>query len=394
MGFRPFVFRIAEEEDITGSVANTSIGVTIEAQGSSDKVDRFLCRLEEEAPPVSIIDSVAVEERDLEDSESEFIILFSDESESKTVTILPDLATCPDCREDISAPENRRFGYAFTNCTNCGPRFSIINDIPYDRKNTEMKSFEMCGECETEYTDPSDRRFHAQPNACPECGPQITLRKFDSNDSEEILDEVIRQLREGKIIAFKGIGGFQLLCDATNDEAVKTLRKRKRREEKPFAVMFKDLDMASKYCVLGEEEADLLKSFASPIVLLTVREGTFISGEIAPDNPNLGVMIPYTPLHHLLMSRLEFPVVCTSGNYHDEPIVIDNDEAFGRLDQIADIFLHHNRPIARYIDDSVVRHTKEGVQYFRRARGYAPLPIRHNREIPNILSVGALVKNT
>ncbi len=394
VGFRPFVYRLAVDLALTGSVANTAQGVIAEIQGDDGAVTTFTRRVVDEAPPVARITSTAIEQLAVEPGETEFVIRFSDDSRQKTVTVLPDLATCPDCVVEIFDPRDRRFGYAFTNCTNCGPRFSIINDIPYDRPNTEMRGFTMCPDCEREYHQPADRRFHAQPNACPACGPQLILEDGSPTPQTKAISRAAALLREGRILALKGIGGYQLLCDARNEVSVGRLRERKQREEKPLALMFPDLEMIRKFCRVEEEEERLLQSFAAPIILLARREETELAPSVAPDNPNLGGMLPYSPLHHLLMAELYFPVVCTSGNLHDEPIAITNDEARAKLDPIADAFLSHNRPIARHLDDSVVRHTTRGTQYFRRARGYAPLPLHHQRDMPNVLAVGAHYKNT
>ncbi|UCH62771.1 MAG: carbamoyltransferase HypF [Fidelibacterota bacterium] len=394
VGFRPFVYRLARELALTGSVANTVEGVITEVQGSGEAVADFTKRVVADAPPVARITSVTIEELAVEPDETGFVIRSSEDSRQKTVTVLPDLATCPDCRAEILDQRDRRYGYAFTNCTNCGPRFSIINDIPYDRPNTEMRTFTMCPDCQREYHQPADRRFHAQPNACPICGPQLSLEDGSPIAGGKEISRAAVLLREGRILALKGLGGYQLLCDARNEAAVIRLRERKRREEKPLALMFPDLDMIHRFCLVNVEEERLLQSFAAPIVLLSRREDAGLAPSIAPGNPNLGVMLPYTPLHHLLMVGLDFPVVCTSGNLHDEPIAIINEEAQAKLGSIADAFLSHNRPIARHMDDSVVRRTRQGTQYFRRARGYAPLPLRHQREMPNILAVGAHYKNT
>ncbi len=394
VGFRPFVFRLAEELDLTGTVANTAGGVITEIQGPPEVVAAFTRRVVEEAPPVSTIAATTVEDLPLKPDETSFAIQLSDDSQAKTVTILPDLATCPDCLQEIFSDQDRRAGYAFTNCTNCGPRFSIINDIPYDRPNTEMRSFAMCPECKREYHNPRDRRFHAQPNACPKCGPQLSLKSGDRDEDLEPLDKATELLRAGRILALKGIGGYQLLCDARSELAVQELRQRKQREEKPLAVMFPDMELVMKHCRVSKAESALLRSPAAPIVLLQRREAGGLAPAVAPGNPNLGVMLPYSPLHHLLMARLNFPVVCTSGNRHDEPIAFHDDDARRRLAPLANAFLTHDRPIARHLDDSVARVTSQGEQYFRRARGYAPLPLRLRHAGPNVLAVGAHLKNT
>ena len=385
VGFRPFVYRLAVDLALTGSVANTAQGVIAEIQGDDGAVSTFTRRVVDEAPPVARITSTAIEQLAVEPGETGFVITFSDDSQQKTVTVLPDLATCPDCLVEIFDPRDRRFGYAFTNCTNCGPRFSIINDIPYDRPNTGMRGFTMCPECEREYHQPADRRFHAQPNACRACGPQLVLDSSEPAQPGGEIQAAADALRKGRILALKGIGGYQLLCDARNEAAVRQLRKRKQREEKPLALMFPDLDTIRRFCQVNTEEEGLLRSFAAPIVLLARREDTALAPSVAPENPNLGAMLPYSPLHHLLMAELGFPVVCTSGNLHDEPIATTNEESHAKLGPIADAFLSHDRPITRHLDDSVVRYTIRGIQYFRRARGYAPLPLpplqEHHRHL-------------
>ncbi len=394
VGFRPFVYRLAKELALTGAVANTARGVITEVQGSEDAVNTFVRRAVDDAPPVARITSTAIKELAVDSRDTEFVIRFSDDSQPKTVTVLPDLATCPDCRAEIFDPQDRRCGYAFTNCTNCGPRFSIINHIPYDRPNTEMRHFTMCPECNREYHEPADRRFHAQPNACPVCGPSLMLEDGAPIGRGEEIRSAAEALQEGRILALKGLGGYQLLCDARNDDSVRRLRERKHREEKPLALMFPDLEMIRRFCTVDAEEEQLLQSFTAPIVLLGKSEHAVLAPSVAPGNPNLGAMLPYTPLHHLLMAELDFPVVCTSGNLYDEPIATTNQEARTKLGPIADAFLSHDRPIARHMDDSVVRRTTRGTQYFRRARGYAPFPLQHNRDMPKVLAVGAHFKNT
>jgi hydrogenase maturation protein HypF len=312
---------------------------------------------------------------------------------------LPDISTCADCLREIFDPLNRRYLYPFTNCTNCGPRFSIIESLPYDRPRTTMKIFEMCKDCRAEYENPLDRRFHAQPNACPLCGPHLELW----NETGEILAFyhlalmiAAGALKDGKIVAVKGLGGFHLMVDARNDEAVQELRKRKHREEKPFALMFPTLEAIEEICEVSEIERRLLRSPETPIVLLKAKKRqTKISAQVAPGNPYLGAMLPYTPLHHLLMRELNFPVVATSGNLSDEPICTREHEALERLKNIADLFLIHDRPIARHVDDSIVREMAGRESVLRRARGFAPLPVLlKNGIISPTLAVGAHLKNS
>ena len=383
MGFRPFVFRLATELSLTGWVLNSSAGLVVEVEGPSEQLSRFEQRLEQERPKASVVNVREFAWLAAEGA-TRFEILASDHDSGKTVNVLPDLATCPDCREELFDPGNRRFEYPFTNCTNCGPRYTIVLDIPYDRPNTTMREFVLCPRCREEYENPADRRFHAQPNACPVCGP-----KLDGS-----LEDAVEALRQGEIVALKGIGGFQLLVDARNPHAVARLRERKHREEKPFALMMPSLDVARTYCEISPAEVQLLESQAAPIVLLQPRSGTDIAGNVAHCSPYLGVMLPYSPLHHLLMEECRFPLIATSGNRSDEPIAIANAEATVRLKGIADHFLMHNRPIVRACDDSVVRLTRGRAGILRRARGYAPLGIHVSRTLPPVLAVGGHLKNT
>ena len=398
VGFRPFVFRLAEDIGLAGWVMNSTQGVFIEVEGDAADLESFLARLRSEPPPRASIQSL---EQSLLDPAgyTSFEIRESDSTGDKIVPVLPDIATCPECLAEILDTKNRRFNYPFTNCTNCGPRFSIIEALPYDRPNTTMKSFHMCPECRKEYEDPRDRRFHAQPNACPVCGPHLELwdatgKVIAARDSA--LLETAKALRQGAIVALKGLGGFHLLVDGRDDASVERLRGRKHRDEKPLALMVPSLDVAKDFCAVAEIERHLLLSPESPIVLLERRRVAPIARSVAPGNPYLGVMLPYTPLHHLLMRALGFPVVATSGNLSEEPICTREDEVLDRLGSIADLFLIHNRPVARHVDDSVVRVVAKRVLVLRRARGYAPLPItlKNSRTRRTTLAVGAHLKNT
>ncbi len=395
VGFRPFVYRLAHELNIKGWIINSSAGVEIEAEGDESNVENFLVLLKNEKPVNSIINDFKYVNSDIKNF-TKFEIKESNNTSIKTALILPDLATCPDCLNEIFNPKERRYLYPFTNCTNCGPRFSIIESIPYDRANTTMKEFGMCEDCRREYENPMDRRFHAEPIACPKCGPQIKLY----NANKEIIagNEVIKKAAElildGKIIALKGLGGYQLIIDARNNRAVKRLRERKHREEKPFAMMFPSLEMIKKYCEVSKEEEKLLLSVQSPIVLLKKKENSLIAEDISKGNNYYGVMLPYTPLHHILMKELNTPIVATSGNISDEPICITNEEAFEKLNGIADYFLVHNRKIVRQVDDSVVRVIKNKPFMIRRARGYAPYPVILNEDVPQAIAVGGQLKNT
>jgi hydrogenase maturation protein HypF len=396
VGFRPFVFRLAEEMDLKGWVLNGPYGVVIEADGGQDLLELFAERVIAEKPQAAVV--AAVETVWLAAAGfKDFEIRKSEGAGAPSVWVLPDLATCPDCLAEFSDPAQRRHGYAFTNCTLCGPRFTIITGIPYDRPNTTMAGFALCPACRAEYDDPRDRRFHAQPIACPTCGPKLWLeeqggKKLEGSASSASAAALIRA---GKIVAVKGIGGFLLVCDARSAEVVKLLRQRKRRHEKPFAVMFPDLDSVRQACVVSDLEAGWLQSAAAPIVLLRRSpERGLVAEEAAPGNPWLGAMLPYAPLHHLLMRELGFPVVATSGNLSEEPMATDNDEARKRLGGIADAFLMHDRPIARHADDSIVRSSRGRQLVLRRARGFAPLPLRTGRELKPVLALGAHLKNT
>ncbi|MBI5669255.1 MAG: carbamoyltransferase HypF [Chloroflexi bacterium] len=400
VGFRPFVYRLATDMQLTGWVNNSSAGVTVEIEGDAAALHTFIRRIEADKPPASFIQSLDVTWLDPA-GYTDFTIHESDPSGEKTAIILPDFATCPDCQREIFDPANRRYRYPFTNCTNCGPRFSIITALPYDRPNTTMAAFEMCDECRAEYENPLDRRFHAQPNACPKCGPHLGWWGADGKvlaTHREALLAAAAAIRGGEIVAVKGLGGFHLMCDARNDDAVTRLRERKRREEKPFALMFPSLYIVRAVCDVSELEAALLTSPQAPIVLLqrnhNVGTRYIVSLHVAPNNPYRGVMLPYTPLHHLLLAELGFPVVATSGNLSDEPICTDEREAVERLRGLADAFLVHNRPIERHVDDSIVRMVGGREMVMRRARGYAPLPIRLREPVKPLVAVGAHLKNT
>jgi hydrogenase maturation protein HypF len=404
VGFRPFVYRLASELALPGWVSNTSQGVAIEVESVPAVLGRFLQRLRLEIPPRAFIQSFEHSYLDPRGFTT-FEIRESLDVGKKSAIVLPDIATCPDCLREILDPTDRRFGYPFTNCTNCGPRFSIIESLPYDRPSTSMKMFRMCSECEKEYRNPTDRRFHAQPNACSACGPNVEYwerEKAGSGGMEcrgsgtEALQQTATRLRRGEIVAVKGLGGFQLLVDARNRDAVTRLRERKRREEKPFAVMVPDLETAKQLCEISADEERLLLSPEAPIVIIISNRHSSVATSVSPLNPTLGLMLPYTPLHHLLMRELCFPVVATSGNLSDEPICIDEREAFDRLGDIADAFLVHDRPIVRHVDDSVVRVVLGREQIIRRARGYAPLPIEiaAPEHAPTILALGPHQKNT
>lgn len=398
VGFRPFVYRLADELRLCGAVTNTCGGVVIEVEGTSGQLAEFRRRLRSDKPPLASI--LSCEEAQLTPrGRSGFEIGASDAHGARSALILPDIAICRECLRDVGDPANRRFRYPFTNCTHCGPRFSIIEALPYDRAHTSMKRFVMCPACQEEYDNPADRRFHAQPNACPLCGPQLELWSADGRPlgaRDEALKAAATALTAGSILALKGLGGFQLLVSACNEDAVSRLRRRKAREEKPFAVMVRSLTEARLVCKVDEHEASILESPQAPIVLLARRAEAALSiaPGVAPRNPYLGVMLPYTPLHHLLIAELGFPVVATSGNVSDEPICIDEREAVTRLRGLADLFLVHNRPIVRHVDDSVVRMVHGRPMVLRRARGFAPLPVETGGPSQTVLALGAQQKST
>ena len=398
VGFRPFVYRLARERQVRGWCQNTARGVVIEVEGERDRLDDFRRALEREPPPRAAIQGIDASWLDVADL-TEFAIHDSDDSEPPSAVVMPDIALCESCRGELLDPNNRRYRYPFINCTNCGPRFSIIDRLPYDRAHTSMRDFVMCHACDREYHDPLDRRFHAEPNACPVCGPQVAL--WDATGAvvarrDQAVMAAANALRAGQIVAVKGLGGFQLLVDATDEAAVQRLRARKHREEKPFAIMCPDLECTHQHARIGPDEARLLSSPEAPIVLVDARDDTprTLAPSVAPGSRQLGVMLPYTPLHVLLMRDLRRPIVATSGNLAEEPICIDEHEVVSRLGGIADAFLVHNRPIVRHVDDSVVRVVGSRPLMLRRARGYAPWPIDVDAEWPPVLGVGAHLKNT
>lgn len=399
VGFRPFVFRLATELGLAGWVNNSSQGVFIEVEGDPAALRKFRLRLERERPPRSFIQSL--EATWLEPHGfSTFEIRASTIGGAQTALVLPDIATCPECLAEVFDPANRRHRHPFTNCTHCGPRFSIIESVPYDRPNTSMKRFPMCARCRAEYENPADRRFHAQPNACPDCGPQLAW--WDSTGHvlarrNDALHAAVRALRDGAIVAVKGLGGFHLMVLAGDEAAVQRLRDRKRRGAKPFALMAPALAAVRRVCEVDELEQRALESPEAPIVLLhskTTAKAGIVAPATAPGNPWLGVMLPSNPLHHLLMAELGQFVVATSGNLSDEPICTDEHEALTRLAGIADHYLVHDRPIVRHVDDSIVREVLGREMVLRRARGFAPLPIRVRDSLPPLIAMGAHLKNT
>jgi hydrogenase maturation protein HypF len=391
VGFRPFVYRLARELGLRGSVSNSVQGVVIDLEGDAGARDEFVARMQSEAPVCATIRRV--ERTDVPArGAGEFEIVASGEGDiSRPGEVLPDLATCDDCLAEVRDPANRRYQYPFTNCTHCGPRYSIVHALPYDRKHTTMSGFTMCVACQAEYDDPCDRRFHAQPNACPVCGPKVAFGEFDG---PEAMEAAAVAIRDGLIVAVKGIGGFHLVVDATNPEAIGRLRARKHRPDKPLAVMFPDLASVETECETEPLESSLLRSPAAPIVLLRRRAGSRLPDELAPGNPWLGVFLPYSPLHHILLDLLGGPVVMTSGNLSDEPICIENDEALARLGGVADCFLTHDRPIERAVDDSLIRIVAGRELMLRRSRGYAPAPVEMDVDLTPVIALGGDMKNT
>ncbi|WP_163191575.1 carbamoyltransferase HypF [Clostridium thermarum] len=407
VGFRPFIYNAALKYNLTGWVNNNSEGVYIDVEGCSDDINNFLNELKFNAPPLSKIDQIITEERPIQNY-TFFSIEESERKENSITLISPDIATCKDCLEDIDDIDGRRYQYPFTNCTNCGPRFSIIKAIPYDRDKTTMKKFTMCKECNTEYKDPRDRRFHAQPNACDSCGPHLYImdnfnniidisHKAENNSQYTKISWTADKLKEGYIWAIKGLTGFHLCCNAKNDEAVELLRQRKQRPHKPFAVMMRDITTVKEYCHVSAEEETLLTGIRKPIVLLKLKETVngekSLSPSLAPGQNTLGVMLPYTPLHHLLFKAGVEVLIMTSANIHGLPLEYKNEEAYNHLKGIADYFLFHDRDIHIPVDDSVARVVSGKERLIRRARGYAPEPMVYEETLP-ILACGSNIKNT
>jgi len=395
VGFRPFVYRLALEHGVAGWVRNTPSNVEIQAEGRPADVATFLEELRTKAPPLAHIRDIACRE-----SEAEGLAGFRNRARADDAAqgrlVSPDAAMCPDCLREVFDPADRRHGYPFTNCPNCGPRFTIITDLPYDRPNTTMASFTMCPECRREYEDPPARRFHAQPNAWPVCGPHLSLLDGSGRDvpCDDPVQETARLLQSGRVVAIKGLGGFLLACDATSATAVTLLRLRKRRPSRPFAVMVRDLEEAERHCVLSPAERELLLSPQAPIVLAGIRPGSTVCDAVAPGLLFLGLQLPYTPLHHLLLRSCGLPLVMTSGNLSEEPIAAENDEALRRLAGIADYFLVHNRPICSRYDDSVAMAVDGVPHLLRRARGIAPRPVELPFDVRPVLAVGPQMKNT
>ncbi len=395
VGFRPFIYHLAQKKGLGGYIANTSTGVDIEVEGDPRKIEHFFREVQARKPPLASISHM--EMRYLPPrSYQGFVIRRSQVETCRSALITPDVSVCEDCLREMSDPGDRRYRYPFINCTNCGPRYTIIKDIPYDREKTSMASFSMCEKCRGEYEDPADRRFHAQPIACWECGPDVRLHEATGKavDGRDPISETCKLLRSGSIIAIKGIGGFHLAVDATDEMAVERLRERKNREEKPLALMSLSIEDISRYACVSALEARLLESHERPIVLLRQKSPNAIASQVAPRNCCFGVMLPYTPLHSLILQEGFPALVLTSGNISEEPIAIDNGEAFRRLSGVADYFLVHNRDICLRNDDSVVRVVGEKVRMIRRSRGYVPVPVSLDRNIRPTLACGPFLANT
>lgn len=397
VGFRPFIYHLAMQYGLNGWVRNQAGGLAIEAEGAANAISNFASALQVQKPAHAIIEQMESTELPLQ-YEDGFKIIESEDGEDISATTLPDLALCEECLLEMSDLGNRRYRYPFINCTHCGPRYTITGQLPFDRAHTSMVDFPLCGACQAEYENPHDRRFHAQAIACPECGPQLELWDKDGKvlaDGDLALQQAIKAISDGQIVALKGLGGFHLIADAANEKAVQLLRARKHRKTKPFALMYPSLDAVKRDCMVSAQEAALLRSAAAPIVLLRCSSSRCVVSSVAPDNPYLGVMLPYTPLHALLLQALQRPIVATSGNRSGEPVCIDEREALESLGDIADIFLVHNRPILNRIDDSIMRIVAGREMILRRARGYAPLPIMMKEKTDNpILAVGGHLKNT
>jgi len=398
VGFRPFIHKLIKNYNLSGWVLNSSQGVEIEVEGEEEELNNFMDNIKQKFPPLARIEEIEVKKLPLVGYQEFFIKSSKTEEEnSSTLLVSPDISICPDCLQELFDPQNRRFRYPFINCTNCGPRFTIIQDLPYDREKTTMKAFKMCPQCQAEYTNLEDRRYHAQPNACARCGPQVFIYNKNGEEIKKVdpLEEAVKLLKEGKIGAIKGLGGFHLAVDATNNQAVLKLRNLKRREVKPFALMSASLEDIEQYAKVQKEEKELLEGRARPIVLLKKKNNNLLSPWVAPYNDCWGVMLPYTPLHYLLLKDNFLALVMTSGNFSEEPIITDNQEALEELAEVADFFLLHNREIFNRCDDSVIKVINHRQVFFRRSRGYVPdsviLDFKLKKEV---LAVGGELNNT
>ncbi len=395
VGFRPFIHKLVKNYNLSGWVLNSNQGVEIDIEGKTEELNNFIGDIKKKLPPLARIEKIEVNQLPLIGYKGFNIKKSIVKEEDGFVLVSPDISICKDCLQELFDPHNQRFRYPFINCTNCGPRFTIIKDIPYDRGKTTMNNFKMCSLCQSEYDDIEDRRYHAQPNACADCGPQVSLyqnkRKLEDIDP---IEKAVKLLKEGKIGAIKGLGGFHLACDATNNKAVARLRRLKNREAKPFGIMSFNLEKIKQYCKLGKKEEKWLINRARPIVLLKKKEDSLISSLVAPRNNYLGVMLPYTPLHYLLLKDNFTALIMTSGNIADQPIIGDNQEALEKLDRIADFFLLYNRDIFNRCDDSVLKIINGDNVFFRRSRGYVPHPIILDFKLKEVLALGGELKNT
>jgi len=395
VGFRPFIYQIAHLNQLKGLVHNNSRGVEIDVEGEEKHIDRFINKIWNDAPPLARIVNITSQEKPLHHYET-FLIDDSRDTGPMRTFISPDVSVCDDCLRELQDPGDRRYRYPFINCTNCGPRYTIIEDIPYDRPNTTMKEFIQCPECKAEYDNPFDRRFHAQPNACPVCGPKVQLftNKREEIAADDPVKSAVELLKQGKIIAVKGLGGFHIVCDAENSEAVELIRNRKRHEEKPLALMVPSLKTIEKFAFITPLEQRILMMPERPILLFPKKKPNTLSESVAPRNNCYGIMLPYTPLHHLLLENNFTALIATSGNISEEPIAIDNEEAFARLGNLVDYILLHNRRILIRTDDSVYRCFRNVLYPIRRSRGFVPLPIFLQEEFSPLLACGAELKNT
>ncbi|GAH29219.1 unnamed protein product, partial [marine sediment metagenome] len=395
VGFRPFIHKLVQNYNLSGWVFNSNQGVEIELEGKEEELNSFVSDIKKKLPPLARIEKIEVNQLPLIGYKGFYIKKSIVKEGNSFVLVSPDISICGDCLQELFDPHNRHFRYPFINCTNCGPRFTIIKDIPYDRKKTTMNNFKMCSLCQGEYDNIEDRRYHAQPNACVDCGPQVSLYQNKIKlEGIDPIEKAVKLLKEGKIGAIKGLGGFHLACDATNNKAVARLRRLKNREAKPFAIMSYNLEKIMQYCKLGEKEKEWLVNRSRPIVLLQKKENSLISPLVAPRNNYLGVMLPYTPLHYLLLKDNFTVLIMTSGNITDQPIIGNNLEALEKLDGIVDFFLSYNREIFNRCDDSVIKIINNDNVFFRRSRGYVPHPIILDLKLKEVLALGGELKNT
>ena len=395
VGFRPFIHKLVQNYNLSGWVLNSNQGVEMDIEGKTEDLKHFIIDIKEKLPPLARIEKIDINQLPLIGYKGFYIKKSMVKEEDGFVLVSPDISICKDCLQELFDPHNRRFRYPFINCTNCGPRFTIIKDSPYDREKTTMSTFKMCPQCQREYENIEDRRYHAQPNACADCGPQVSLYQ-NKKRLEDIdpIEEAVKLLKKGKIGAIKGLGGFHLACDATNNKAVARLRRLKNRETKPFALMSSDLEKIDQYCEIKKKEEEWLINQSRPVVLLKKKKHNLISPLVAPNNSYLGVMLPYTPLHYILLKDNFTALIMTSGNIADQPIIGDNQEALEKLDRIVDFFLLYNRDIFNRCDDSVLKIINNDNVFFRRSRGYVPHPIILDFKLKEVLALGGELKNT